>query len=319
MDPQRSEALAAACLAEFGSLGKIWTQTPETLARVLGGGTGIPELLAAAGQALTAGLQANVAAEPVDPFSASLRNYLIHAMGSLADETFRVLFLDSAHRLIADEQLQRGTLNELAVYPRTIFRRAFELNARALIVVHNHPSGDSRPSEADICATQRLEALAHPLGIDILDHIIVTASYAHHIVRSRRPRLRDRLHADFTLRSPSGRESAADIAYDRARRTIRRRLLRRQLIGSEELFGEPAWEILLDVFVHECEGKPLAITSTCATAGIPMSSGLRLIQKLCDANILRRFPDPFDGRRCFVRLQPASRDRMRAYFAESQD
>src|SRR5690606_29022526 len=157
-------------------------------------------------------------------------------------------------------------LSELAIYPRTILRRALELNASALIIVHNHPSGDSRPSDADILATQRLEAAILPFGIDILDHIVVTARYAHHILKGRRPRLRDRLQAGFTLRGPvRGRDGNADIACDRARRTIRRRLLRRQLIGAQELFGEPAWEILLDVFVHECEGKPLAITATCAT------------------------------------------------------
>lgn len=316
MDQERSEALAAACIAEFGTLGRIWVQSPEALARVVGCHNGVAALIAAAGKAMTAGLQAGVAAEPVDPFSTALRNYLIHAMGSLPDEVFRVLFLDSSHRLLADEQMQRGTLSELAVYPRTIFRRALELNSAALILVHNHPSGDSRPSEADLLATRQLEAAGLPLEIDILDHIIVTERYVHHIVKCHRPRLRDRLHAGFTLRSSADdRDANADIACDRARRTIRRRLLRRQLMGSRELFGEPAWEILLDVFVHECEGKPLAITSTCATAGIPMSSGLRLIQKLCEAGLLRRFPDPFDGRRCFVRLQPAARDRMRAYFS----
>lgn len=313
MAPEESEALAARCLAEFGTLGKIFAQTPEALGRVVG--SGVAELLTSAGKAMTTALQGDVAAAPVDPFSASLRNYLIQAMGSLPDEALRVLFLDGAHHLLADEELQRGTLRELAIYPRTIFRRALELNASALILVHNHPSGDSRPSDADVLATQRLEAAALPLEIEILDHIVVTGRYAHHLVKSR-PRLRDRLHAGYTLRSPaSGRDAVLDIAHERARRTIRRRLLRRQLLGSPELFGEPAWEILLDVFVHECERKPLAITSTCATAGIPMSSGLRLIQKLCDADILQRLPDPFDGRRCFIRFKPPAFDRMLAYFA----
>lgn len=318
MDPEGCEALASACLAEFGTVGKIWAQPVEALQRVVGRDNGVAELISAAGEAAAAGLQPVIDTEPVDPFSTSLRNYLIHTMGSLPDEMFRVLFLDGAHRLLADEQVQKGTLGQIAVYPRVIFRRALELNAGALILVHNHPSGDSRPSDADLRATQRLEAIGRPLEIEILDHIIVTATYAHHIVKSRPARFRDRVGAAFTLREPADRrEPAIDVAYEHARRTIRRRLLRRQLIGSEELFGEPAWEILLDVFVHEYEGKPLAITSTCATAGIPMSSGLRLIQKLCDADILRRIPDTFDGRRCFVRLQPAAYDRMRAYFSES--
>ena len=319
MDPEGCEALATACLTEFGTLGRIWAQSPEALGRVVGRGTGVAELIAAASDAMRAGLQADVTSHPVDPFSTSLRTYLIQAMGSLPTEVFRVLFLDAAHRLVGDEQLHDGTARELAIHPRTVIRRALELEASALILVHNHPSGDSRPSEADVHATQRLEAIARPLDIEILDHIIVTASHAHHIVTTCRPRLRDRLGASFTLRSPAdGRDATPDMAYDRACRTIRRRLLRRQLIGSQELFGEPAWEILLDVFVHECRGKPLAITSTCATAGIPMSSGLRLIQKLCEADILRRVPDPYDGRRFFIRLQPAAHDRMRAYFSEGE-
>lgn len=318
MDPEGCEALASACLAEFGTLGKVWSQSVEALRRVVGPDNGVAELIRAAGQAATAGLQPLVDAEPVDPFSPSLRNYLIHTMGSLPDEALRVLFLDRAYRLIANEQLQSGTLDQVVTYPRVVFRRALELNAGALILVHNHPSGDSRPSEADLRATQRMEAIGRPLEIEILDHIIVTATHAHHLVESRPPRLRDPLGSSFTLRGAADRGGPPpDIACDRARRTIRRRLLRRQLIGSEELFGEPAWEIMLDVFVHECDSKPLAITSTCATAGIPMSSGLRLIQKLCEADILRRIPDPFDGRRFFVRLQPAARDRMRAYFSAS--
>lgn len=316
MDPEGCEALASACLAEFVTLGKTWAQSVEALRRAVGPDNGVAELIRAAGEAATAAFQPVSEAEPVDPWSILLRNYLIHTMGSLPDEAVRVLFLDRAHRLLADEQLQSGTLDQVVTYPRTIFRRALELNAGALILAHNHPSGDSRPSEADLRATQQLEAIGRLLGIDILDHIIVTATYAHHIVK-RRPPPTHGMGASISLRGADRPEHAADVAYERARRTIRRRLLRRQLIGSEELFGEPAWEILLDVFVHECEGKPLAITSTCATAGIPMSSGLRLIQKLCDANILRRMPDLFDGRRCFVLLQPAAFDRMRAYFTEA--
>lgn len=316
MDPEGCEALASACLAEFGTLGRTWAQSSEALRRIVGPDNGVAELIRAAGEAATAAFQPVTDAEPVDPYSASLRNYLIHIMGSLPDEAFRVLFLDRAHRLIADEQIQRGSLDQVITYPRVIFRRALELNAGALILVHNHPSGDSRPSEADLRATQQLEAIGRPLGIDILDHIIVTAAYTHHIVKRCALPTPDGIGSSFSLRVPDRPEHAADVAYDRARRTIRRRLLRRQLIGSEELFGEPAWEILLDVFVHECEGKLLAITSTCATAGIPMSSGLRLIHKLCEAGILRRIPDQFDGRRCFVRLQPAAYDRMRAYFSE---
>ncbi len=118
----------------------------------------------------------------IDPFNQELRCYLISSMGSLADETLRILFLDGSRRLIADEQLQNGTLSHLAVHPRTIFRRALEHNAAGLILVHNHPSGDPSPSDEDITATRQLEQIGRSLDVEIVDHIIVTAAYAHHIV-----------------------------------------------------------------------------------------------------------------------------------------
>lgn len=107
---------------------------------------------------------------------------------------------------------------------------------------------------------------------------------------------------------------SSDRALENARASTRRRLLRRQLIGADELFGEPAWEMLIDLFVHACERKPISISSLCVTSSIPMSSALRLTQRLCDAGILLRLPDRMDGRRSFIRLQPVIAHRMRAYF-----
>jgi DNA repair protein RadC len=93
-------------------------------------------------------------------------------------------------------------------------------------------------------------------------------------------------------------------------------MLRQQLIGSPELFGEPAWDMLLDLFIHECERKRLSLSSLCVQSSIPWSSALRLIKKLCDAGIMRRLPDPADRRRNFMRLEPDIHQRMRAYFSE---
>ena len=102
-------------------------------------------------------------------------------------------------------------------------------------------------------------------------------------------------------------------------RWIRRRTLRQQLLGSTELFGDPAWEMLLDVLAHECEGKDISITAMCVTSGIPVSSALRLAQKLCAAGILNRVPDFFDGRRTFMRLNPAVSHKLRAYFSVTDE
>ncbi len=89
-------------------------------------------------------------------------------------EQFRVLFLDTRGRLIREEMISRGSVQEAPVYPREIMRRALELGATILILVHNHPSGDPAPSQQDLRVTQRLINAGHELGIVIHDHIIVT-------------------------------------------------------------------------------------------------------------------------------------------------
>ncbi len=88
-------------------------------------------------------------------------------------EQFRVLFLDKRNQLIADELQQIGTIDHTPVYPREVVKRALELSATSLILVHNHPSGDPTPSRADIQMTQQIIAVANPLGISVHDHIIV--------------------------------------------------------------------------------------------------------------------------------------------------
>jgi DNA repair protein RadC len=88
-------------------------------------------------------------------------------------EQFRILFLDRGNALIADEVQQTGTVDHTPVYPREVVRRALELSATAVILVHNHPSGDPKPSRADIEMTKTLADIARPLGIELHDHIIV--------------------------------------------------------------------------------------------------------------------------------------------------
>ncbi|WP_321327744.1 JAB domain-containing protein [uncultured Parasphingorhabdus sp.] len=99
--------------------------------------------------------------------------YLIVAMARLPVEEVRVLFLDSKNRLIRDEVVSRGTISEAPIYPREILKRALTVDASALILAHNHPSGDPEPSEGDIDATRRLLKAAKELGLTVHDHIIV--------------------------------------------------------------------------------------------------------------------------------------------------
>jgi DNA repair protein RadC len=88
-------------------------------------------------------------------------------------EQFRILFLDKRNKLIADERQQIGTVDHTPVYPREVIKRALELSATAIILVHNHPSGDPTPSTADIEMTQAIVQIASPLGITVHDHLII--------------------------------------------------------------------------------------------------------------------------------------------------
>jgi DNA repair protein RadC len=114
----------------------------------------------------------------------AVKDYLCLLLQGRAQEVFVVLFLDSQNRLILAEELFRGTLNQTAVYPREVVRRALELNAAAVILAHNHPSGVAEPSQADRVLTDALRAALRHLDMPVLDHIIVAGgcsySFAEH-------------------------------------------------------------------------------------------------------------------------------------------
>lgn len=318
--PADGERLAAVLLADFKTIARVWAQPRERLARILGAESPVTELLLNAHEAAIASFAGELAGLRIDPSNPNLRQYLITSMGGLADERLRVLFLDGRQRLIADEELQHGTLAHLAIYPRTIFGRALDLNAAGIILVHNHPSGNVLPSPEDVYATRMIDQLGAALDVRLVEHIIVTASCTHRIL-DRDKALPKARGNSFTLRSP-GRGSNDELMGDALRNALtasRRRLLRQQLLGAPELFGDPAWEMLVDLFIHACEGKDLSITALCVPVKLPLSSALRLVQKLADAGIVQRIRDPVDGRRTIVRLEPAIVHRLRAYFAEGSE
>src|SRR5690606_34820146 len=103
----------------------------------------------------------------------SVLDYCRTAMAFADKEQFRILFLDKRNQLIADEVQQTGTVDHTPVYPREVIRRALELSASAIILVHNHPSGDPSPSRADIQMTQTIIEIGKPLGILVHDHLII--------------------------------------------------------------------------------------------------------------------------------------------------
>ena len=106
----------------------------------------------------------------------ALLDYCRTSMAHRDTEQFRIFFLDTKNVLIADEEQARGTVDHVPVYPREVVKRALELNASALILVHNHPSGDPTPSESDVVMTRKIVDAAHTMGITLHDHIIVGKS-----------------------------------------------------------------------------------------------------------------------------------------------
>jgi len=172
--PRRDiKPLAKALLDTFGSFAEVITAPEPRLAEVKGlGDSAITELkiVQAAASRL---LRGQVRKRPVLSSWSAVLDYCRTAQAFADREQFRVLFLDKRNQLIADELQQVGTVDHTPVYPREVVKRALELSATAIILVHNHPSGDPTPSRADIQMTQQIIAVAGPLGISLHDHIIV--------------------------------------------------------------------------------------------------------------------------------------------------
>jgi len=172
--PRRdTKPIAKALLARFGSFSDVLAAPPARLKEVEGVGDGVVHHLKVVQAAARRFARDPVRAQPVLGSWASVIDYCRAAMAYEAIEQFRILFLDKKNRLIADEVQQSGTVDHTPVYPREVVKRALELSATALILVHNHPSGDPTPSGADIQMTKSVIDVAAPLGIAVHDHIIV--------------------------------------------------------------------------------------------------------------------------------------------------
>ncbi len=165
--------LAKALLARFGSFSEVVAARPERLREIDGlGEAAICEikLMEAAARRFA---RATLEKRPTLSSFKDVIDYCRTVMGFADREEFRVMFLDKRNALIADELLNVGTVDHTPVYPREIVRRALELSACALILAHNHPSGDPTPSPADISMTRDIIMIAQPFGIAVHDHLIV--------------------------------------------------------------------------------------------------------------------------------------------------
>ncbi|HUG61211.1 MAG TPA: DNA repair protein RadC [Methylomirabilota bacterium] len=172
--PRRdTKPLAKALIAHFGSLGEVLGASEARLKGVAGVSDSVAadlKLVMAAGLRMARG---QVLKRPVLSSWAAVIDYCRAAMAFEEREQFRILFLDRKNAVIADEVQQTGTVDHTPVYPREVVKRALELSATAVILVHNHPSGDPTPSRADVTMTKQIVDVAGPLGIAVHDHIIV--------------------------------------------------------------------------------------------------------------------------------------------------
>jgi len=172
--PRRdTKPLAKALLARFGSFAEVIAAPRERLAEVEGVGDGVAAQLKIIEAAAHRLAKTRVIGRPALSSWAALLDYCIAAMARGAKEEFRVLFLDRKNVLIADEVQSRGTIDHTPVYPREIVKRALELGATAIILVHNHPSGYPTPSKADIDMTRDIAKAALALGITVHDHLVI--------------------------------------------------------------------------------------------------------------------------------------------------
>lgn len=174
--PNDAFALSTALLNEFNSLGRIFNETAEALQRVIGSNDKVIGLLDSAHAANCISLKSEVARKVIDSTNQGLIEYLVASMGSLSTEQLRVIFLDRSSQLIGDEVMAEGTLTTLTAYPRQIIRRALELSACGLILVHNHPGGGAEPSHADLDFTRKLTSIGRQMEIEVKDHIIIAAN-----------------------------------------------------------------------------------------------------------------------------------------------
>jgi DNA repair protein RadC len=165
--------LAKTLLKRFGSIEGVFGASVAELCQVKGIGTAAAIDIKSVQEVAIRIARAPIAKRSVISSWSALETYVRVSLAHEAREQFRILFLDKKNQLIADEMMNRGTVDHAPVYPREVMRRALELSASAIILVHNHPSGDPTPSTADVTMTRQVIDAAKALGIAVHDHIVV--------------------------------------------------------------------------------------------------------------------------------------------------
>jgi DNA repair protein RadC len=166
-------AIADALIDHFGGLGRVVGAMPADLARVAGAAAA--QELGLLHALLLAGLERPLRRRSLLTSWDAVQTYLRARLAAAPREGFHVLFLDKKNQLIAEERMGEGTVDHAPVYPREVVRRALELSASALVLAHNHPSGDPAPSSADVEMTKQVVEAAKALGIAVHDHLVIGA------------------------------------------------------------------------------------------------------------------------------------------------
>jgi len=170
---QDTKPLAKALIDRFGSLAGVLAAPVQRIAEVKGAGASVAQDLKLVQALLERASRGELKQRTVISSWSALVNYCRMSMAHEPREQFRVLFLDVKNQLIADEVLNEGTVDHAPVYPREVARRALELSAAAVILVHNHPSGDPKPSAADLAITREIVAAASAVSVQVHDHLVI--------------------------------------------------------------------------------------------------------------------------------------------------
>ena len=168
-----TKPLAKELIAHFGSYAEVLSADADALREVPGVGDAVVAALKTVRAAALRLMRDELMGKPVLGSWQALLDYCRAAMAREKTEQFRLLYLNRKNALIADEVQQRGTVDQTAVYPREVVKRALELGATAIIMVHNHPSGDPAPSRGDIDMTNEVKEAGEKLGIVVHDHIVI--------------------------------------------------------------------------------------------------------------------------------------------------
>lgn len=168
-----TKPVAKALIAHFGSFAAVLNAEPASLGQVKGMGAASAAALHAVALAARRMARGAVENRPVLASWQALLDYLAIDMAHLNHERVRVLYLNAQNRLILDHKVTDGSIDEAAIHPREVIRKAFDIGATALILVHNHPSGSPEPSRADIAITNRIAEAGRLLGVTVHDHVIV--------------------------------------------------------------------------------------------------------------------------------------------------